>query len=135
MTGNDIDGNPITFTAATLPVHGLLSMTSTGYITYTPALGYIGSDSFSFRTNDGVANSSNTTVNINITSNGVPIPLGSFTVSAPSSVYSGSAFSVTVQARDLAGSPMTSYTGSIVFTSSDPLATLPSSGASISFGP
>ncbi|MBP9811940.1 tandem-95 repeat protein [Candidatus Gracilibacteria bacterium] len=135
LTGNDIDGNPITFTAATLPVHGLLSMTSTGYITYTPALGYIGSDSFSFRTNDGVANSSNTTVNINITSNGVPIPLGSFTVSAPSSVYSGSAFSVTVQARDLAGSPMTSYTGSIVFTSSDPLATLPSSGASISFGP
>jgi Bacterial Ig domain len=135
LTGNDIDGNPLTFTAATLPVHGLLTMTSTGYITYTPALGYIGTDSFSFRVNDGVVNSSNTTVNINITSNGVPIPLGSFTVTSPSSVYSGSVFSVTVQARDLAGSLMTSYTGSITFSSNDPLATLPLSGASISFGP
>lgn len=102
LTGNDIEGSPLTFTAGTLPVHGLLTMTSTGYFTYTPAVGYIGSDSFTFHVNDGIANSSNVTVSINVTSNGIPIPLGSFSIVAPSSAYSGTLFGVTVQARDLA---------------------------------
>ncbi len=102
LTGNDIDGNPLTFAVGVSPVHGLLNMTSTGYFTYTPAVGYIGSDSFTFHVNDGIVNSSNVTVNINVTSNGIPIPLGYFSVVAPGSAYSGTSFGVTVQARDLA---------------------------------
>ncbi|GAB0174679.1 MAG: hypothetical protein HHAS10_05580 [Candidatus Altimarinota bacterium] len=135
LTGNDIEGSSLTYSSSVLPVHGLLTMTSTGYFTYTPAVGYIGSDSFTFYVNDGTVNSSNATVNINVTSNGVPIPLGSFTLIAPSSVYSGSLFGATVQARDLLGNIMTTYSGSIVFTSTDSGAVLPSSGASISFAP
>lgn len=135
LSWTDVEWSPLSFTATTLPIHGLLTLTSTWYFMYTPAVWYIGSDSFTFHVNDGGANSPDVIVSINVTNNGVPIPLWSFTVIAPSYVYSWSLFWATIQARDLLGNIMTSYTGSIVFTSTDPLAVLPSSGASISFGP
>lgn len=125
LTASDIDGDTLTFTLVTPPVHWLLSMTSTGYLSYTPALGYIGADTFTYRVNDGTVNSTNTVVNINVTDNGVPIPLWYFSLSLPSAAYTGTAVSVTIQARNLAGNIMTNYTGSITFTSSDGLATLP----------
>jgi hypothetical protein len=49
-------------------------------------------------------------------------PLG---VGAPSGSTAGAAFSVTVTTRDAAGNTMTSYPGTVHFTSSDPQAVLP----------
>lgn len=64
VTGSDIDGNPLTFTSSTVPVNGTFTLSSTGYFTYTPALEYSGTDSFSFLVNDGIASSTATSVNL-----------------------------------------------------------------------
>jgi hypothetical protein len=55
------------------PSHGTLSQIdqSTGKVTYTPQSGYTGTDSFTFKVNDGTSASSNTgTVSISVTSGG-----------------------------------------------------------------
>lgn len=66
LSGTDIETSLLSFTASTQPVHGTLTLTSTGYFTYTPALGYVGSDSFIFMTNDGTINSAPATVTLSV---------------------------------------------------------------------
>jgi hypothetical protein len=53
------------------------------------------------------------------------VALDHFVVSAPASATAGSPFSVTVTAKDSSGNTVTSYTGTIHFTSSDSQAVLP----------
>jgi hypothetical protein len=48
-----------------------------------------------------------------------------FSISGPTSTAAGSPFSITVQVLDNNNSPVTNYTGTIHFTSTDPNATLP----------
>ena len=50
------------------PANGALSLlnTNTGAVTYTPNTNYTGSDSFTFRVNDGQANSGTATVSLTI---------------------------------------------------------------------
>ena len=51
----DPDGDPITRTIVTAPAHGTLStILSSGQVTYTPAKGFSGTDTFTFRATDGV---------------------------------------------------------------------------------
>jgi hypothetical protein len=52
----------------------------------------------------------------------LPVRLG---VSAPARVTAGAAFNITVTALDAFGNTVTSYTGTVHFTSNDPQATLP----------
>lgn len=52
LSGTDIDSSFLTFSASALPTHGLLTLTNTGYLTYTPAYGYLGADSFTFTIQD-----------------------------------------------------------------------------------
>ena len=66
LTGSDVDGDPLTFSVATNPAHGTLSGTAPN-LTYTPAAGYIGPDSFTFSANDGQATSAAATVDISVT--------------------------------------------------------------------
>ena len=66
LSGSDIDSMILTYTASTLPVHWLLNMTSTGVYAYTPAYGYTGTDSFTFRIDDGQAVSNTGTVDFMI---------------------------------------------------------------------
>jgi hypothetical protein len=65
LSGADPDGDPITF-AATNPAHGTLSGTAPN-LTYTPAAGYSGPDSFTFTTNDAKVSSAPATVSITVT--------------------------------------------------------------------
>jgi hypothetical protein len=53
-------------------------------------------------------------------------PGGLFAMTVPSSLTASIAFSMTVEAIDSAGKPLTGYTGTVHFTSSDPQALLPS---------
>jgi MBG domain-containing protein/Big-like domain-containing protein len=81
LTGSDVDGNTLTFSIVSGPSHGSLggigAVTCTGTapkncsanVTYTPNSGYTGSDSFTFKTNDGMADSSAATVTINVVAN------------------------------------------------------------------
>ena len=64
----DIDGDPITAILVDSPAHGTLSLNSDGSFTYTPALNYNGPDSFTYKANDGLADSpTNATVSITVT--------------------------------------------------------------------
>ena len=49
---SDPDNDPLTITAVTQPAHGKVTKTST-IVTYTPATGYLGLDSFTYTISDG----------------------------------------------------------------------------------
>jgi Bacterial Ig domain len=138
LSGSDIESVWLYFTASTLPIYWQLTISSTGALTYLPALGYTGSDSFSFTVSDGSATSTSALVNITIVDNGIapppPVPLVFTNLSLiyPATVYSGQPLSVTVQAKNNTNTTVTTYTWSIVFTSpTNTGATLPSSGGPI----
>jgi VCBS repeat-containing protein len=62
----DPDGQPLTAVLQTGPTDGLLTLNSNGSFTYTPNADFSGTDSFTYRANDGSANSNLATVTINI---------------------------------------------------------------------
>jgi len=95
LTGSDVENSPITFIIVTSPAHGTLTLlnTNTGAVTYTPTNNYVGSDSFTFRVNDGQSNSLPATVSITVTSaTGADVQV---TLSGPSLVTVGDVFSFT----------------------------------------
>jgi hypothetical protein len=61
----DADGDALTYTVVTGPQHGTLSG-SGATRTYTPAPNYFGPDTFTFRVNDGAADSNVATVSITV---------------------------------------------------------------------
>ena len=63
LTGSDADGDALTFQVTSGPSHGSLSGVAPA-LTYTPAAGYTGSDSFSFVVNDGAVNSLAATITL-----------------------------------------------------------------------
>ena len=67
LTGADVDGDPLTFEIVDQPAHGSLSGAPPN-VAYTPASNYHGSDSFTFKANDGTVDSSPATVSITINS-------------------------------------------------------------------
>jgi VCBS repeat-containing protein len=52
LTGTDAEGAPLTYAIVTPPAHGQLTGTAPN-VTYTPAVNYVGSDSFTFKVGDG----------------------------------------------------------------------------------
>ncbi len=67
LAGTDVDGNTLTFAKVADPSHGTVSINaSTGAYTYTPAGNYNGSDSFTFKVNDGTVDSAVATVSITV---------------------------------------------------------------------
>jgi len=69
LTGADVDGDALAFAVATPPANGTLSGTPPN-LTYTPASGYTGADSFTFMVNDGALDSSPATVTITVNPSG-----------------------------------------------------------------
>ena len=69
VLGNDSDpdGDTLTASVNTGPAHGMLTLHADGSFTYTPAAGYSGPDSFTYRAGDGAASSAPTTVTITVT--------------------------------------------------------------------
>ena len=66
---SDLDGpNSLTASKVSDPAHGYLSFNSDGSFSYTPAINYYGSDSFTYRVSDGVEQSNIATVSINVAS-------------------------------------------------------------------
>jgi VCBS repeat-containing protein len=105
----DAEGSPLTAALVDDVQHGTLSLAGDGSFTYTPAANYNGTDTFTYRANDGALNSTPATVTITVNPvNDVPtadddaystnedIPL---TVPAATGVLDGDA--------DLDGDPLT----------------------------
>src|SRR5262249_28281973 len=63
---SDVDGDVLSAVPVSGPTHGRLVINADGTFTYTPNSGYSGSDSFSYKANDGSADSNVATVNINV---------------------------------------------------------------------
>ncbi|CAG0935949.1 hypothetical protein TFLX_04803 [Thermoflexales bacterium] len=68
VLGNDTDadGNTLTAIKVTNPTHGALTLNADGSFTYTPMAGYAGSDSFTYKANDGVLDSNIVTVTLTV---------------------------------------------------------------------
>jgi uncharacterized repeat protein (TIGR01451 family) len=74
VLGNDTDPNGDALTAVLVsgPAHGTLTLSADGSFTYTPAPGYTGSDSFTYKANDGTLDSNVATVSLTV-SNSPPV--------------------------------------------------------------
>lgn len=72
LTATDADGDPLTFSIVNDPKHGSVSLddASTGTYTYSPDDGYSGGDSFTFKANDGQADSNVATISITVKGSG-----------------------------------------------------------------
>ncbi len=72
LLANDTDpdtGDTLTITAVTQGAHGTVALNPNGSLTYTPALNYIGADSFTYTINDrtnGTGLADTATVNVNV---------------------------------------------------------------------
>ncbi len=73
LSGSDPDGDTISYIIVSQPIHGKLSGNAPNLI-YTPNLDYHGTDSFTFKVNDGQADSSVATISITVESiNDTPV--------------------------------------------------------------
>ena len=66
LTGSDPEGASLTFVVAMQPAHGVLSGTAPN-LTYTPAANFAGTDTFTFKSNDGRLDSPVATVTLVVT--------------------------------------------------------------------
>jgi hypothetical protein len=64
---SDADGAALTATLVDAPSQGTLTLSPDGSFIYTPAPGYAGPDSFTYRASDGRATSATTTVSLDVT--------------------------------------------------------------------
>ena len=71
---SDIDGDNLTAVKLSDPTHGTLTLNADGSLLYTPAPYFNGADSFTYRANDGTANSNTATVRLNVSAvNNAPV--------------------------------------------------------------
>ena len=102
LSGSDPDGDAITFTVASGPLHGVLSGSAPN-LTYTPAANYNGSDSFTFIVYDGQVNSLPATIDIAV------LAVNDSPVANPQSVTAqqDTAISITLSGSDADGDALT----------------------------
>lgn len=68
LTSFDEDNESATYIKESDSIHGSVNVDSNGSFTYTPNTNYNGSDSFSYKVNDGTQDSANQTVTVSVTS-------------------------------------------------------------------
>lgn len=68
ISATDVENSPLTYTVINQPSNGVLTGTLPN-ITYTPNNNYVGSDSFSYKVNDGSIDSNVATINVTISFN------------------------------------------------------------------
>ncbi|MEO7369627.1 MAG: Ig-like domain-containing protein, partial [Ilumatobacteraceae bacterium] len=71
LSATDVDGDALTFVIVDQPLHGALSGSGSTR-TYTPATGYAGPDSFTYKASDGLVDSNLATVSITVVATNRP---------------------------------------------------------------
>ncbi|MCA0982865.1 tandem-95 repeat protein [Halobacillus yeomjeoni] len=66
VEGSDSDGDPLLYSKAKDPEHGVVKVDEGGSWTYTPLEGYSGPDSFSVRVDDGKGGAATSTILVNV---------------------------------------------------------------------
>ncbi|MDD5760047.1 MAG: Ig-like domain-containing protein [Desulfobulbaceae bacterium] len=64
LSATDSDSDALTFSLARPPVHGTATVASSGAFTYTPSNNFNGTDTFTFKVNDGLVDSVEATVTL-----------------------------------------------------------------------
>ncbi|MES2925089.1 MAG: Ig-like domain-containing protein [Verrucomicrobiota bacterium] len=82
LSGFDIESSPLTFSIVNGPANGTLTGIAPNLV-YSPSAGSTGSDSFTYRVNDGAANSAAATVSITVTPVNTPPVATSNLVTTP----------------------------------------------------
>src|ERR1043166_1689778 len=128
---SDVDGDPLTAIVVSGPAHGTLTLNPDGSFQYLGATNYSGSDSFTYKANDGSADSLPATVSINVTAiNHAPVAVADayslnedeiLTIAAPGvlandSDMDGDALTADVVSLPAHGSLTVSSNGSFVYT-------------------
>ncbi|MBK7862705.1 MAG: tandem-95 repeat protein [Archangiaceae bacterium] len=103
LTGSDVEGSPLTFAVVNPPTHGSLSGSAPN-LTYSPAPDYNGPDSFTFKVNDGTADSAGlATVTITVVAvNDAPTAIAQNT-----NTPEDTAKAITLNGTDVEGSALT----------------------------
>ncbi len=107
LTGSDPEGGSLNFTVLTQPGHGELSGNAPA-LTYTPTGDFFGSDSFTFKVNDGTSDSAPATVSITVN------PVNDLPVALPVTVTTDEDMpvSVTLNASDVDGDSLSYFLAS-----------------------
>ena len=102
LTGSDAESAPLTYAVLSQPGHGTLTGTTPNLI-YAPAANFNGADSFTFKVNDGQADSTTATISIAVTPvNDVPTAQAQ-SVSTPEDT----SLDITLSGSDVENSPLT----------------------------
>ncbi|WOO40240.1 tandem-95 repeat protein [Rubellicoccus peritrichatus] len=99
LSGNDPDGDPLTFALVQEPVNGVLSLISDGTFSYTPNTDFHGNDSFSFTVSDESETSAAAIVSLSI----APVNDAPTAAVEAFSVLEDIATSLNISATDLDG--------------------------------
>jgi uncharacterized delta-60 repeat protein len=110
----DVDGDTLSAVLVSGPSHGSLTLNADGSFTYTPAVNFNGTDSFTYQASDGSLQSAVTTVTITVN------PVNDAPIAAPDGTYSavaGVALSVAAPGvlgndTDVDGDPLTAVLSS-----------------------
>src|SRR5262249_26803973 len=122
LVATDIDSPSLTYSIVASPAHGTVTINvNTGAYTYTPAAGYSGSDSFTFKANDGSLDSNVATVSLTVTPATNTYTFSGFLppVSPNRAFKLGSTVPIKFQITDSSGHYVTSTTG-VTLTISGP---------------
>lgn len=96
VSGTDGDGDSLAYSKVTDPSHGTLTLNLDGSFSYIPAVNYNGTDSFTFKVNDGTVDSATATVSITVNAvNDAPTvanPIGDVTVNQDTSINLANVF-------------------------------------------
>jgi|CXWL01.1.fsa_nt_gi hypothetical protein len=82
---SDNQGQVLTLTKLTNPAHGTVTLNANGGFTYTPVITYVGVDSFTYKVNDGIADSIPATVRFDVV-NTAPVAVNDGSAAAPLAV-------------------------------------------------
>ncbi len=132
LIATDDDGDPLTYNiGSTLPAHGALSINTNGTYTYLPSSGFTGTDSFSFRANDGFVSSNEATITITVgaVGNSAPVANSATINTAVNTPFSGNLTGSDADGDSLvfiSGSPASH--GSVIFNPNGAFTYIPDSG-------
>ena len=105
----DVDGDPLTAVKVSDPAHGTLALAADGSFIYTPAADYSGADSFTYKANDGLADSNVATVSLTVTAvNDAPVAVAdSYGTAEDTALTVTALLGVLANDTDVDGDPLT----------------------------
>ena len=108
LNDSDVEGSPLSIIVVSNPAHGSLSMNVDGSFKYTPNANYNGPDSFTYKVNDGQADSNVATVSLTVNPvNDFPVANNDFYTIAEDNVLTVAAPGVLANDSDVDGDSLT----------------------------